>query len=81
MSSPARCSEHPELAAEFIDFMLSDAFQQQIPETMFVYPVIPDLDLPEWWDWANVEVETASLEFTADDIDRWIREWTEIMRR
>lgn len=76
-----RGTEHPELAAKFIDFMLSDAFQQQIPETMFVYPVIPDLDLPEWWDWANVEVETASLEFTADDIDRWIREWTEIMRR
>ena len=31
--------------------------------------------------WADVEVETASLDFTADDVDRWIREWTEIMRR
>ena len=70
-----------DLAGKFIDFMLSDAFQQQIPETMFVYPVIPDLELPEWWSWADVDVETASIEFTAEDVDRWIREWTEIMRR
>lgn len=74
-------TEHPDLAGKFIDFMLSDAFQAQIPETMFVYPVIPDLELPEWWIWADVEVETASIEFTAEDVDRWIREWTEIMRR
>ena len=74
-------AENPDLAGKFIDFMLSDAFQQQIPETMFVYPVIEDLELPEWWSWADVEVETASLDFTADDVDRWIREWTEIMRR
>lgn len=74
-------AEHPDLAGAFIDFMLSDAFQQQIPETMFVYPVIGGLDLPDWWSWADIEVETASLDFTAEDIDRWIREWTEIMRR
>ena len=74
-------TEHADLAGKFIDFMLSDAFQAQIPETMFVYPVIPGLDLPEWWSWAEVDVETASIEFTAEDVDRWIREWTEIMRR
>lgn len=74
-------TENADLAGKFIDFLLSDAFQQQIPETMFVYPVIGGLELPGWWDWAEVEVETASLEFTADDVDRWIREWTEIMRR
>ena len=74
-------AENADLAGKFIDFMLSDAFQQQIPETMFVYPVIGGLELPEWWSWADVEVETASIEFTAEDIDRWIREWTEIMLR
>ena len=74
-------TENADLAGKFIDFMLSDTFQQQIPETMFVYPVIGGLDLPEWWSWADVDVETASLEFGADDIDRWIREWTEIMLR
>ena len=74
-------TENADLAGKFIDFMLSDTFQQQIPETMFVYPVIPGLELPEWWSWADVEVETASLEFGPDDVERWIREWTEIMRR
>lgn len=74
-------AENADLAGKFIDFMLSDAFQQQIPETMFVYPVIGGLELPEWWSWADVEVETANLEFGPDDVDRWIREWTEIMLR
>ena len=74
-------ADEPELAGKFIDFMLSDAFQVQIPETMFVYPVIGGLGLPEWWRWAEAGVEAAALEHTAADIERWIAEWTEIMRR
>ena len=74
-------SKHEELAGEFIDFMLSDAFQQQIPETMFVYPVIEGLDAPDFWRWAQVPVEPAELAISAEEITRWIREWTEIMLR
>lgn len=76
-----RGAAHPGLARAFIDFMLSDAFQQQIPETMFVYPVIPGIATPDWWQWAEVDVEPASLDVDQAEIDRWIREWTEIMRR
>lgn len=74
-------ANEPELAGKFIDFMLSDAFQRQIPETMFVYPVIGGLGLPAWWRWAETDVEAATLEIAAGDVDRWIGEWTEIMRR
>ena len=74
-------TEHRELAGEFIDFMLSDAFQRQIPETMFVYPVIGDLETPDFWQWAEVSVEPAQLEVSSDEITRWIGEWTEIMLR
>ena len=74
-------AEHPGLAGKFIDFMLSDAFQRQIPETMFVYPVIGGLDLPAWWAWADVAVEPAVLNPSAEDIEGWVLEWTEIMRR
>ncbi|HJM74941.1 MAG TPA: thiamine ABC transporter substrate-binding protein [Dehalococcoidia bacterium] len=70
-----------ELAREFIDFMLSDAFQKQIPETMFVYPVIPGVETPDWWQWAEVDVQAATLEAEQAEIDDWISEWTEIMRR
>jgi thiamine transport system substrate-binding protein len=76
-----RGTRQPELARAFIDFMLGDAFQSQIPETMFVYPVIPGLDLPEWWRWAEVDVQPATLDVTDDEVERWVREWTEIMRR
>lgn len=74
-------TEHSELARKFIDFLLLDAFQKQIPETMFVYPAIPNLETPEWWRWAEVDVEPATIEVDADMIERWISEWTEIMRR
>jgi thiamine transport system substrate-binding protein len=74
-------TEHPELAQFLIDFMVGDDFQSQIPETMFVYPVIPGLALPEWWSWAEVDVEPAALDVEAAEIDRWIAEWTDIMRR
>ncbi|MDP6606791.1 MAG: thiamine ABC transporter substrate-binding protein [Dehalococcoidia bacterium] len=76
-----RRADHPGLAREFIDFMLSNEFQGQIPQTMFVYPVIPGIETPEWWQWAEVDVEPASLEADQAEIDRWVREWTEIMRR
>ncbi|MEX2229688.1 MAG: thiamine ABC transporter substrate-binding protein [Dehalococcoidia bacterium] len=74
-------TKQPELAQLLVDFLAGELFQAQIPETMFVYPVIPGLPLPEWWKWAEVDVEPATLEVDAAEIDRWIAEWTEIMRR
>ena len=74
-------ADHEDLAGEFIDFMLGDAFQRQIPETMFVYPVIDGLELPDWWRWADVAVEPAVLDPSAADVERWVLEWTQIMRR
>ena len=71
----------PELARAFIDFMLTDDFQEQIPGTMFVYPAIPGTLTPEWWRWAEIEVESTVLDASAEDVDRWVREWTELMRR
>jgi thiamine transport system substrate-binding protein len=72
----------PKLAGEFIDFMLSTEFQRQIPETMFVYPVMPDVDTPEWFEFANVEVIPADLVIESEaQLSAWKEQWTEIMRR
>lgn len=72
----------PNLAGEFIDFMLSDEFQAQIPETMFVYPVIPDVPTPEWFVFADVEVVPADLTIESEEqLNTWKEQWTQIMRR
>ena len=76
-----RGAKERELAGDFIDFMISNQFQAQIPETMFVYPVIPGIETPERWVWAEVDVEVATIDVSQAEIDRWIQQWTEIMRR
>ncbi|MSQ41868.1 MAG: thiamine ABC transporter substrate-binding protein [Dehalococcoidia bacterium] len=74
-------ARHEALARAFVDFMLSDRFQAQIPETMFVYPVIAGLSTPEWWKWAQVDVKPATIAASQPEIERWISEWTSIMKR
>lgn len=73
---------NPAGARAFIDFMLSDQFQVQIPQTMYVYPVSSSVDLPaEWAKWAPL----APSPFTVDPAeiaanrDTWIQEWMEIV--
>ena len=67
-------------AQKFIDFMLSDKFQKQIPETMFVYPVIQELDLPNWWN-LNPQIDSVkTINFSSNELQNWISEWSTIMR-
>lgn len=72
-------TEYPEEARAFIDLLLSDGYQKLVPPTDHVYPVVGGLPTPEWWRYADVEVETAELAFTPADIERWIVEWGETM--
>ena len=67
-------------AKKFIKFMLSDKFQKQIPETMFVYPVRENLKLPSWWQHAPQITHMSKIEFNNKDLQRWIVEWSKIMR-
>ena len=44
-------SDQPELADQFLDFMLTDAFQSAIPQTNWMYPAVtPAEGLPEGFD-------------------------------
>lgn len=44
-------TDQPELADEFLDFMLTDAFQSAIPQTNWMYPAVtPVAGLPEGFD-------------------------------
>lgn len=71
-------------ARRLIDFMLSERFQEDIPLSMFVFPVNRDAELPpEFERWAVVP--EAPLELPPEEIeanrDTWIDEWTRIVLR
>lgn len=71
-------------AAEFIDFMLTREFQEDIPLNMFVFPALADATLPPVFaDHAVIVDEPLTLDpqFIAENRDAWIEEWTEIVLR
>jgi thiamine transport system substrate-binding protein len=75
-------TQRSNLAEKFIDFMLSERFQEDMPLQMFVYPVHPDAALPEEFvKYAQVPSQPATLapEEIAANRDRWIQEWTEVV--
>ncbi len=77
-------TEFPEAAGELIDFMLSVEFQETIPLNWFVFPANEDAKLPqEFIDHTIIPESPTQLDpaFIAENRDRWIQEWAEIMDR
>lgn len=75
-------AKNPRGAEKVIDFLLSDAFQTQIPEQMYMYPVDRSVKLPaDWATYAPVANDPATLD--PSDIDanrqRWIDAFTDIV--
>jgi thiamine transport system substrate-binding protein len=70
------------LAEKFVDFMLSQAFQEDMPLQMFVYPVLPDAKLPDVFSTA-IEVPAEPATMTPQEIaehrDAWIQGWNSAM--
>jgi thiamine transport system substrate-binding protein len=81
-----RGAANPEAARAFVDFMLSETFQADVPLQMFVYPVRAGTPLPAAFE-AFAEVpdarELAPLPSTleAEQIERWLDQWTEVVLR
>jgi len=72
------------LAEKFVDFMLSERFQEDMPLQMFVFPVNPDAMLPdEFVQYAQIPDQPAGLDPAeiAANRERWITEWTEVVLR
>ena len=71
-------------ARKLVDFMLSTRFQEDVPLSMFVFPVNRHAELPrEFTEFAVVP--ESPLELPPEDIeanrDDWIKEWTDIVVR
>ena len=72
-------TSHLPLAQKFVDFMLSQPFQEDIPLQMFVYPVNTDASLPqEFIRYAQTAPHPAALDpaVIAANRDKWITDWT-----
>ena len=77
-------TEHPEAAAALIEFMLSETFQSDIPENMFVYPANSTIALPDSFVRFGATaddpliIDPAVIEANRDD---WTERWTTVVLR
>ncbi len=70
------------LARKFVDFMLSQRFQEDMPLQMFVFPVNPKAQLPEAFvKYAQIPSQPARLDPAqiAANREKWIQAWSELM--
>jgi thiamine transport system substrate-binding protein len=73
-------TKHLALARKFVDFMLGQQFQEDMPLQMYVYPVNPAAKLPDVFvKYAQIPEEPARLDPTviAANRDKWIADWTD----
>jgi thiamine transport system substrate-binding protein len=80
-TSPAA---HPDLARQWVDFMLGAAFQADVPLQMWVYPARTGVPLPEVFQ-RYAEVPQQPAQVTPEQIDanreRWLGAWTQTVLR
>ncbi|WP_344305147.1 thiamine ABC transporter substrate-binding protein [Nocardioides bigeumensis] len=75
---------NPDGARAVIEWLLSPEVQAALPESMYVFPVVSGVELPE--DWARfAEQPTDAYTVDADEItanrEQWLTEWTDITSR
>lgn len=79
-----RGARNEEGARKLVDFMLSTRFQEDIPLSMFVFPVSREAKLPPEFEKFAV-VPESPLVLPPEEIganrDRWVKEWTSVVLR
>lgn len=74
----------PALAEQFVDFMLSKTFQEDMPLQMFVYPVNQNAVLPEAFQkYTQTPAQPAALDPAEISANRqaWLEAWTNAILR
>ena len=76
-------AKNQALAQKFVDFMLSQKFQEDMPLNMFVYPANKNAKLPDVFvKYAQVAENPAVVSYSeiAANRDAWIEAWTKAMK-
>lgn len=76
-------ADEPGLAQDLVTWMLSPEVQAALPDSMYVYPVRDDVELPATWaDFAPRPSTTLSLppEQIAAERETWIGEWRDLVQ-
>lgn len=77
-------TEKVDAAQQFVDFMLGQTFQEDMPLQMFVFPVLPDAILPEVFaEYAAIPENPVRMDVTEIEANReaWLQAWTETVLR
>ncbi|MCK1822035.1 thiamine ABC transporter substrate-binding protein [Streptomyces sp. XM83C] len=77
-------AKNSEGGKAFIDFLVSERFQEDMPLNMFVYPVLKGAKVPpEFTQYgpAAQNPETMAPEKIADHRDQWVKSWTSLVLR
>ena len=79
-----RGTDNEAAAQAFIDFLLSEPFQQDMPLNMFVFPVNQNATLPDAFT-DHAQIAENPVKITYDQIDKnrreWVQAWTEAVLR
>lgn len=77
-------TDNPEGAQQLVEFLLSPEVQAAIPDSMYMFPVRDDVELPD--DWAKfaeqakdpIVMDPAEI---ADGREQWLTEWQDVTSR
>lgn len=75
-------ADNPDVAQELVTWLLSPEVQAALPDSMYVYPVRSDVDLPEAWaEFAPLPAQTRSLPAAdiAENREEWIAQWRDLV--
>jgi thiamine transport system substrate-binding protein len=76
-------AKNPAGAQKVVDFLLSQQFQSQVPEEMYVYPVDTSVSLPaDWAKYAPVAPHPETLDPVqiSKNREQWISDWQDLMQ-
>ncbi|WP_160096697.1 thiamine ABC transporter substrate-binding protein [Kibdelosporangium aridum] len=77
-------AKNPEGAKKVLDFMLSQQFQAEVPDQMYVYPAREGVSLPEAWQKSAPMPTDVEATLPAQDVDRnrenWVNQWRSLVQ-